>query len=302
MKTWQADVELGVTQCHAIIVDQFPQFASQSLRILGQGWDNICVQYENDTLFRLPTRTVGGRLIKLEIQCLPQLVGKVPLAIPELQFVGHPTDDYPYHFVGYQKVPGDTADRLDWTGEARKGAATKMGEFLRALHTVTIDSEGVPREPFDETMIRRPRERLAVRRDFVVEIQPEKRRWTHDLFDFAESLCDQLTGEDDLVLVHGDLYPRHILADENLRVTGIIDWGDIHIAHPALDLSIATTFLEPEERPDFWAAYGLPVTENSQHLAHVKSTVYAMAIYGYGLSIGDEAMVHLGETIARRIL
>ena len=45
--------------------------------------------------------------------------------------------------------------------------------------------------------------------------------------------------------VHGDLYARHLLLDETRLPSGVIDWGDVHLGDPALDLSVAISFLPP---------------------------------------------------------
>ena len=41
----------------------------------------------------------------------------------------------------------------------------------------------------------------------------------------------------------GDLYVRHLLLNELCELTGVIDWGDVHLGDPAVDLMIAYSFL-----------------------------------------------------------
>ena len=40
------------------------------------------------------------------------------------------------------------------------------------------------------------------------------------------------------------------------RACGVIDWGDVCAAHPAVDLAFVFSALAPEHRPAFWAEYG----------------------------------------------
>lgn len=54
---------------------------------------------------------------------------------------------------------------------------------------------------------------------------------------------------------HGDFYARHLLYHRG-HLAGVIDWGDVHLGDPAVDLSIAFSFLPPEAREDFKHAYG----------------------------------------------
>ena len=56
-------------------------------------------------------------------------------------------------------------------------------------------------------------------------------------------------------LVHGDLHFRHVLVERE-RVTGVIDWGDICLADPALDLQLLWSFVPPQGRAAFLDAYG----------------------------------------------
>jgi aminoglycoside phosphotransferase (APT) family kinase protein len=40
-------------------------------------------------------------------------------------------------------------------------------------------------------------------------------------------------------LTHGDLHARHLLVDDSGAATAVIDWGDVCVADPGIDLSIA---------------------------------------------------------------
>ncbi len=103
-----------------------------------------------------------------------------------------------------------------------------------------------------------------------------------------------------LSLVHGDLYPRHILADDQKRVTGIIDWGDVHLGHPFLDLSIAYTFLESGEHDAFWTAYELPVSNDMKKMARLKAINYALSLYLYGKHTKDHQLLAMCDLMAAR--
>ena len=49
---------------------------------------------------------------------------------------------------------------------------------------------------------------------------------------------------------------RHLLIDRADRLTGVIDWGDLHLGDAAVDLAIAYTFLPSTARIEFFKAYG----------------------------------------------
>ena len=58
------------------------------------------------------------------------------------------------------------------------------------------------------------------------------------------------------MLLHGDLYARHLLVDASHDLCGVIDWGDVCIGDPSIDLGIAWSFFPAEGRRRFFAIYG----------------------------------------------
>ena len=96
-----------------------------------------------------------------------------------------------------------------------------------------------------------------------------------------------------LVWVHGDLYARHIIVRDG-QLAGVIDWGDAHIGDPAMDLSIAWSWLPPEARAAFRTAYG-PIDPATWRRARLRAIHYAVNLRRFGHSTGDAAMVGLAE-------
>lgn len=58
------------------------------------------------------------------------------------------------------------------------------------------------------------------------------------------------------MLVHGDLHVRHLIVDETATLTGVIDWGDVALAHPSVDLQIGWSGFSGDARDAFLTAYG----------------------------------------------
>src|SRR5690606_33005219 len=72
-----------------------------------------------------------------------------------------------------------------------------------------------------------------------------------------------------VVLSHGDLDARHLIVErraDGVRASGVIDWGDVMLADPAIDLALAVGFMEGEARSAFFEAYG-PIDEDTEALA-----------------------------------
>jgi aminoglycoside phosphotransferase (APT) family kinase protein len=58
------------------------------------------------------------------------------------------------------------------------------------------------------------------------------------------------------VLAHGDLHVRHLLVDDTGSATGVIDWGDVCLGDPAVDLSLGYAAFTGPARAAFLSAYG----------------------------------------------
>ncbi len=79
-----------------------------------------------------------------------------------------------------------------------------------------------------------------------------------------------------------DLHFRHVMVDEHGTLTGVIDWGDLCLGEPAIDLSLLWSFFPPEGRAAFLDVYG-PLAEDQfvrTRLLAVNLCVI-LAIYGH---------------------
>lgn len=304
MRISDLDLTWSTTEAHEIVIRQFPRFKHQTPMVLGRGWDNLCIIYPDQTVFRLPTRQMGGDIMTIESAVLPQIASNLPLLVPDFQFFGQPSEDYAWQFVGYLFLPGSTAERLSWTSAQRLSAAPAIGAFLRALHTLEISDDLSKILPLD--LIDRTRKEALLTRieKYGGQIKcdhPEKLEWVNQMVQIATEISRDIIVEPKLTIVHGDLYPRHLLANDDREIVAIIDWGDVHLGHPFLDLSIAYTFLDATERPAFWAAYGLPVTNEMKVMARLKAINYAFALYLYGRHTHDHDLLNMCDQIACRV-
>lgn len=157
-----------------------------------------------------------------ELGLLPAIARRVPTAIPEPRFAGKPEGGFPWPFLGY-------ADR--------RALATALGSFLGALHRIEIEPLMARGLEIDRIGRLDHERRLALttkRLHHAVD-----RGWIENAHPFLDFMIR--TAPDGTVprpvLVHGDLYSRHLVLGKNNRLAGVIDWGDMHAGHPALDLA-----------------------------------------------------------------
>jgi aminoglycoside phosphotransferase (APT) family kinase protein len=299
---WDPDVDLSPTLIARLIEAQFPQLGPAGVEEFGVGWDNAAYLVNGRYVFRFPRRKAFAHSIANEIPILPLLAPHLPLPIPAPTFSGTPAGTYPYDFAGYPLIPGVTACRVDWTEEERAENAAALGRFLKALHGIAVDAETRSWAPGDDQRKaditwRGPqmKERLLALRGLPADLDVDA------LLTHTDRLASTPLYDGPPCWVHGDLYARHLLMDGNRRLCGVIDWGDTHLGDPALDLSVAWSFLPSSARPAFREAYG-PIDDATWDRARFRALFYGAPLIEYGLDAGDEAMRRAGEYALRAVL
>ena len=301
MHDWAPEIEVGKALVGELIADQFPDLDSSSALLIAEGWDNAVWMVEERWAFRFPRREIAVPGVEREIALLPRLAPLLPLRIPMPEFVGHPSSYYPWPFFGSTFVPGREADpSLD--DEARVKIGGGLGRFLRELHEPEVARQVDPHGmlPSDPNH----------RADVTARTQIAS-RWLTELEglgvwrapDVVPRLFDQARGlapAHGATLVHGDLHFRHVLVEE-AALAGVIDWGDVCLADPALDIQLAWSFLPPAGREAFLLEYG-PLDESRMLRARVLAISLCAALCSYGRHKGlpeveQEALAGLERTL-----
>lgn len=281
-KPWLPEQLIEPTEALRLIQEQFPDLAAQEIFLLGAGWDNTAFLVNEKWIFRFPRRQIAVPLLEAEIQLLPKLACRLPIPIPNPKWIGKPSPSFSWPFAGYELVPGFTACRADLSNLERAALAIPIAKFLKALHNTSI------------TLL----SDCEISGDNLGRINPpEIQRRMKKVFDDLEEAgilenrakleaitqeAQELPTPELTTLVHGDFYVRHILINEAHQLSGVIDWGDIHIGHPAIDLAIAHSFLPKEAHESFRLAYGhiSPETWQLAKLRAIYSSAYLL-LFGH---------------------
>ena len=290
-RPWQADREISLQLAERLIVKQFPELAPIHVRQIGNGWDNTAVEVNDKIVFRFPRRRVAVGLLEVEIKVLPTIAKQVPLAIPVPTWIGEPTQEFDWPFAGYPLLVGTTACRAELTNEQRIDLAQPLAEFLCALHQIPSANMRTIGAPLDEWG------RLDVANKTEDNIRQLADNGEVASIDslmalLHEAPTDWLPADD--TVVHGDLYARHILVDEHWQPSGIIDWGDIHVGDPAVDLAVAYSFIPPQGRDRFFATYG-SVDDQRLCVARMRALASASSCVLYGLDTRDDVLLREGR-------
>jgi aminoglycoside phosphotransferase (APT) family kinase protein len=281
---WSPDVVVDRELVAALIAGQFPELRGASRELIGEGWDNSVWLVAGRWAFRFPRREVARAGVEREIAVLPRLAPLLALPIPVPVFVGRPAGGYPFPFFGCELIPGEEAARAGLDDDARRRLAGELGAFLRELHSDAVTARVDPRGelPVDPNSRADMRHRVAITREWLAEGE-RLGLWNPPrvIDDWFEAAC-ALPPATGCVLAHGDLHARHLLVDANGAAAGVIDWGDVCRADPAIDLSLYWSLLPIDARPRFLDAYG-PVTADQLLRARVLALCLcaALGLYGY---------------------
>ncbi len=291
MAEWDAEVVLSAAEVADIVAAQYPEFRGTRVVAYAAGWDNAAFLIDDAVLFRFPRRTIAVDLLKREIALLPRIATSVPLPISVPQYHGSWRGDLQWPFAGYRMLAGQPASLIDLDDAERARLAVPLAEFLRDLHaieTAPLVEAGLPTDLFGRfdpaKNILRVRVRTTLSHAAGYDIPPNVVTWFEE---HPPRLGDRRT------VVHGDLYARHVLLDLGLPC-GVIDWGDMHLGSPAIDLSAAHTMLPPEAHETFREAYG-PISDDVWDAARWRGIYSALLCLDYGVTTDAEDMRRCGS-------
>ena len=294
---WQAEREVTAELALALVREQFPELDARRAEPFGSGWDNTAYLVDGAIVFRFPRKQSTVELLEREVRVLNRLAPRLPLAIPRPRWIGRPAERFPWPFAGYARLAGVTADAAALTDGERMHAAEPLGRFLAALHATPPEGLELPPDTIGRTDFVGRRPLLVEQLDAVHGrgLIADPAPWLR-LFDGALPAPPPRT-----VVVHGDLYVRHLLVDDARRIAGVIDWGDVHAGDPAVDLSVAYAFLPPRARDAFLRAYG-PADERTLRMARLRAAYHSVMLAWFADAVADAALLREGLASMRRVL
>lgn len=247
MATPAAEFDVDVPLVRALLRDQHPDLADLPLEVVASGWDNVVVRLGDLLAVRLPRRAAAAQLIEHEQRWLPAIARRVApiVPVPDPVRTGRPSLGYPWSWSIVRWLPGSPAG----TRVGGVAVAEALAAFVELLHVPAPDD--APVNPVRAVP-------LPSRSDSVLT------RLATDDVPRAEELAALWRTAAGLpayagppVWVHGDLHPFNVLLDESpdggLRLSAIIDFGDVTAGDPAVDLATAWLTLDREARGAFRA-------------------------------------------------
>jgi aminoglycoside phosphotransferase (APT) family kinase protein len=205
------------------------------LRLIASGWHRLVVAAPG-RVFVFPRHLAEVPMLEREADVLPALgLDFAP------RLLGLHRDDRisPYPFLELTRIPGNSYDAVE-ASLSFEGVATcleGLGRRVAQWHRVAVP----PRLGFRPGHLDAPRVSGAwtepddvpgTVRLAAESLGPHIGDAPADLW--AEALLPVAAlGR---TTVHGEVSDGQFLVDEGLRVTGVVDWGGLHVAHPFVDL------------------------------------------------------------------
>jgi aminoglycoside phosphotransferase (APT) family kinase protein len=300
---WAPERLVSAVEAARLVAAQFPELRSAAVRPLATGWDNTVYLVGEHWLFRFPRREIALPGVHQEIDVLPRIAPHVPLSIPVPRFVGAPTDSFPWPFWGARHLAGQELADAPLADDARIPVAIQVGEFLRALHAPALVSLAGADLPHDPMSRAEPPRRSGKTRAALARLAA-RGLWRPD------PAVDRLLAQTDLLgpapgpaaVAHGDLHHRHLLVAADGRAAGVIDWGDLCLADPAVDLSLAYSAFDGAARAALLDAYG-PVDAERELRARALALCLSAILADYGdaegrASLLAESLAGIGRSVA----
>lgn len=297
---WDADIEVSADEVQQLIYTQFPLLSAMRIQNLGYGWDNNVYLVGEEFIFRFPRRKIAVDSIRLEGRMLKKLEDNITIPYPKPMFYGEGDRDYPFPFLGYTYVPGEFPIGL--TNEQRSLSVSLLAQFLRKLHSFPVgiaQDNGVPVDHRKLTEITQRKEKMQKFLSHHAAHLTEEEYRTIAVY-LSQLKIERAQPRE--VFLHGDLHFKNMLVDKEGKLSGIIDWGDMNIGHPACDLNVAYSYLPPEERKAFFKEYG-EVNDETKVLArliavYIPMLIWMQAIDDNDTTIAEEAKANIMRALA----
>ncbi|MEH7401251.1 phosphotransferase [Gottfriedia acidiceleris] len=285
---WDPAIVMEEELAKEIVKIQFPKIKINVIKKIGEGFDNTVFCLNDEILLRFPRREIAVAILNVERKLLPIIFNHFELKTTVPILDGKPSELFPWPFLGYNFIAGKPPTNLNRT--ERILMIEPIANFLKNLHSINFDELKDINLPYDELKrldinFRKPQAKKFIQQAIQKKLIEDEQKINH----YIESLVE-IKSETPLVLVHGDLHFKNMIVNEQNQLKGIIDWGDAHIGHRELDLSIIYSLIPNDMRGKFFEIYG-NVSEVSKKLAQFRAVFTTVMLLLYADDQKDDSLV-----------
>ncbi|EKD69997.1 MAG: phosphotransferase [uncultured bacterium] len=300
---WKQTITINEDIARELIENQ-QHIHVESIQLLDEGWDNLVYLVNKNLIFRFPRRELGVFCMENEILLLPYITKQVSFPLSNPEWIGEPSDLYPYPYGGYKMLRGlplcDAADSLIDNVDF----AVILATWLNELHSLKVNDNHISVIKGDQSWrldvkhrVARCHENLERYQEYFLQAGFKN----NQLIGLIEKLSSFQFQSLMKFYLHGDLYCRHVIVDTNhFLPTGLIDWGDVHIGHRGIDLSIGMVFTKPTLEI-FLNAYG-NVDEELIRVMVFHSFCHSMSFLPYAFQQNKKSLKQWAALVLQRAM
>jgi aminoglycoside 2''-phosphotransferase len=221
-----------------IIRRDCPHLEVSSVTFIEKGQSFYVIEINSHLIFRFPLEKKSRRKLQREILLLPKLESLLNLPIPHFNHIGKTSKEPADYYVSYEAIKGSplrTETFQTLPQEVQDNFARQLAVFLVKLHSFPVCE--AQRCAVQESDLRQHslEDLQFLQRRIFGELPLATRRRIEQLFEGY--INDEENFSNEPSLLHADLCEEHIYFEPGRNtITGIIDFGSMHIGDPDFDL------------------------------------------------------------------
>ena len=241
------EIDINPALVRALLAAQFSRWSGLSLAAVpSSGTVNAVYRLGDELCLRLPRLARWADGLQKELRWLPLIADHVSLAVPEPLAAGKPGPGYPLPWAVYRWLAGEPFNKTDLLDEC--AVAESLARFVMELRA--LDPAGGPRSTRDRPLhLRNAESRAAIRATAgLIDTASASAAWEESL------RAPEWDGA--AIWTHGDLLPSNLLVAQG-QLSAVIDFGNMGVGDPAVDLIAAWAVFGRDGRRVFRSALGV---------------------------------------------
>lgn len=134
---WNQSIDINEQIAKQLIESQHSLIV-KTIHVMDEGWDNLVYLVNETYIFRFPRREFGLACMENEIALLSYIASQVSFPLSAPQWIGKPSDLYPYPFAGYPMISGKPVSDVAQSLIADANFAITLASWLSELHAIPV--------------------------------------------------------------------------------------------------------------------------------------------------------------------